>query len=288
MKNISPQDLRLGIVGGMGPAASNYFQDILVAIKNAPSDQANMPVICIANTKIPDRTAHLLDDTKPSPVPEMMQTIRDFEALKVFYAVITCNTAHAFWHALQSQTPLALLDMVKDTVHFATQMQTNLPHLKVGLLATNGTCATKIYHDRFKNHGIMLYTPDTMIQQKCVHASIYGDEKQQGIKGNELEKSAILLKDAISYMRYAHDINVVILGCTELPLVRDRLQAHFPDIMFIDPMEVIAQKAIEIHERALQIAHHDLYDDKKCKKHPLDLHSVDDYAFYIVGQALRK
>ncbi len=288
MTTLSRKDFRLGIIGGMGSAASNYFQTVVVAKRNAKTDQENMPMVCITNTDIPDRTAYLLNpETAINPVPEMMQSIKDLEKLSVFYAVMPCNTAHAFREELQEKTHIALLDMVKQTVFHVKEMKNQNPNIAVGLLATTGTCQTGIYDTKFSEQGIAIHKPDTETQTKNVHNAIYGDTEQKGIKGNEFIKTASLLGDAIDSMIEKNSVNTIILGCTELPLVRDSLEKRFANITFIDPMDVIAHKAIDIHDRAVALI------DKKSISHIADknvllLEKTDDYAEYIVAQARKR
>lgn len=288
MTNLSRKNFRLGIIGGMGAAASNYFQTVVIAKKNAKTDQDNMPMVCITNTDIPDRTAYLLNpETATNPVPQIMQSIKDLEKLNVFYAVITCNTAHAFLEELQKKTDIALLDMVKQTVCHIKEMKNQNPNIAVGLLATTGTCQTGIYDTQFSEQGINLHKPDAITQTKNVHNAIYGDTEQKGIKGNEFIKTASLLGDAIDSMIEKDSVNTIILGCTELPLVRDSLEKKFPDIVFIDPMDVIADTAINIFDKALELIHKKPMLNNT-DKNVLTLEKTDDYAEYIALQAYKR
>lgn len=284
-KNITRKDFRLGIIGGMGTAASNYFQTVIVKNKNAKTDQENMPMVCITNPDIPDRTAYLLNpDKAQDPVPEMLQSIKDLEKLNVLYAVMPCNTAHAFRDELQKNTDIALLDMVKQTVSYLKEKSHHMPNISVGLLATTGTCETGIYEKKFNEQGMIIHRPDTHTQTTKVHAAIYGDSTQKGIKGNEFIKTADLLAQAIESMIKRNSVNTVILGCTELPLVRESLEEKFPKLLFIDPMEIVAEQAIDIHHQAMT-----MIKENKLPARPKDVLSLDtnsDYANYIVARAL--
>lgn len=273
-------NLRLGVLGGMGTEASIYFQNIIAQKRGANHDQAHLPVVCITNPNIPDRTAYLLDKTNKNPVPELLKSIQDLEDLKgVYCTVMACNTAHAFHDILQKHTHLVILDMIKYTVDF---IRSDYPDAPIGLLATTGTCKTGVYDRYFQKYNISCLKPDEYSQQHHVHASIYGDDVQSGIKGGEYDKSADLLVTATEILHH-HGVNVIILGCTELPLVRNKLESALPHIHFIDPMEIVAQKAIDIHDTVID----KLSSNTVIKpiKSVLDLHTDHDIIDYITMQA---
>ena len=274
-------NLRLGVLGGMGTEASIYFQNIIAQKRGASHDQAHLPVVCITNPNIPDRTAYLLDKTKKNPVPELLKSIQDLEDLKgVYCAVMACNTAHAFYKTLQKYTHLVILDMIKYTVDF---IRSDYPDTCIGLLATTGTCKTGVYDEYFQKYNMTPFKPDEYSQQYHVHHAIYGDDVQSGIKGGEYDKSADLLITAIETLHNHHGVNVIILGCTELPLVRKKLESALPHIDFIDPMEVVAQKAIDIHDGVMDKLSSNVAITTI--KSVLDLHTDSDIIDYITMQA---
>ncbi len=42
----------------------------------------------------------------------------------------------------------------------------------------------------------------------------------------------------------------MILGCTELPIVQEWLEREFPQVRFVDPMEEVAERAVELYRAA--------------------------------------
>jgi aspartate racemase len=146
---------------------------------------------------------------------------------------------------------------------------------------------TQGYEKKFSEQGISLYKPDAETQIKNVHNAIYGDAEQKGIKGNEFIKTASLLGDAIDSMIAKDAVNTIILGCTELPLVREGLEKRFSQITFIDPMDVIAEKAIDIFDKAVELIHKKPMVNNS-DKNVLTLEKTDDYAEYIVAQVRKK
>ena len=55
---------KVGIIGGMGPAATCDLMMKIISMTDAASDQEHIHVLVDANTNIPDRTAALLHGGK--------------------------------------------------------------------------------------------------------------------------------------------------------------------------------------------------------------------------------
>lgn len=108
----APRRERLGIVGGMGPLAAIDFQQRLIAhsIKrmNAVRDQDHIPLILNSAPDIPDRTAAILDGGL-SPLPDLLEAVRELTSWGATYLAITCNTAHYWYDELQSSTAAPIL-----------------------------------------------------------------------------------------------------------------------------------------------------------------------------------
>ena len=87
---------RLGILGGMGPAATAEFYRRLVEQTNANCDQEHIPVIIWGDPTVPDRSTSLMnrDDL---PWEKLKQGILGLKNAGCEHIVIPCNTAH-FWY----------------------------------------------------------------------------------------------------------------------------------------------------------------------------------------------
>ena len=72
-----------GIVGGLGPMATAYLLELIVDMTDAKTDQEHVDAIVFNRPSVPDRTAYILDPTKPSPVPPMADMAQKLEALGV-------------------------------------------------------------------------------------------------------------------------------------------------------------------------------------------------------------
>ena len=61
---------RLGVLGGMGPQATQVFYQFVLDRTDAARDQDHLPALILSDTGIPDRTAAILEGGE-DPVPAM-------------------------------------------------------------------------------------------------------------------------------------------------------------------------------------------------------------------------
>ena len=166
----------IGIVGGVGPEASNKFCEFLIKYKNSKSDQDHLVFLHYCNPKIPDRTEFILgkgDD----PRPEIIKTCKVLQDAGSSFLVIPCNTAHVFLKDIQNYIDIPIIDMTKVLVK---KILEDYPYIrKVGILATTGSIKSGLYQEYFNSVGIETVLLSDKDQEKLVMDAVYGDK---GIK----------------------------------------------------------------------------------------------------------
>jgi aspartate racemase len=219
----------LGVLGGMGPQATNTFYQRIIDRTQAESDQEHLRVLIWSDAKIPDRTAGILGGREEEVFRHLLADAKLLEQMGATVLAIPCNTSHYFADRLQAQLNIPLINMIRETVA-AIQASGKK---KVGILATDGTVRTGIYQDALTQAGL---TPVTLPEnlQKTVMSIIY-DEIKRGETGSREKFGEI---DA--YLR-AQGCDCAILGCTELSVYR---VLHSLPPYYIDAMEVLAEQAI--------------------------------------------
>ena len=230
----------IGILGGMGPEASAKFYMDLTKRTKAQKDQDHYRVIIDSNAKIPDRSLNIIAGGE-SPVELIKKSIDLFEFAKVEILIMTCITSHHYIEEIKEYTKIPILNAISLTSeYFKKKFQDQ--KIKVGVLATNGSVKTKVF-DKYMDFEL-LYPSEP--SQKMVMAAIYGDEKLGivGIKNhktgsNSVEKTSI---KAVAKELMEEGANVIIAGCTEIPLV---LNSSDLDVNVINPMDVVIDYILE-------------------------------------------
>lgn len=195
--------LTVGVLGGMGPAATVDFLAKLVRATPARSDQEHVPAVVWNVPQTPDRSAAILNGDD-GPLPFLLDGLAVLEQAGADFIAMPCNSAH-HWHAsLQSRARVMVLHIADAAAAAARRMAGKGP---VAVFATQGAIMAGIYQERLaRTADIMLPDPGT---QALVDEAIL-TVKAGGDGGPALAGAlgAVLGRGAAS----------VLLGCTELPI----------------------------------------------------------------------
>ncbi len=222
----------LGIIGGMGPAATADFFQKLISLTESAADQEHLPVLIDSNTHIPDRSAAILRGGE-DPRPELCKSARRLEKAGAELLVITCNTAHYFYDDVQGCVSIPVLYMPRETAKAARAASYN----SLALLSTSGTVKSKVYEDAFAREApeTELLIPDEK-GQEALMSLIYNGVKA-GKTSFDTKETCTLLEGLRS-----KGAQGFILGCTELPLA---FSMYNIDGVTLDPTTVLAKAALK-------------------------------------------
>ena len=220
---------RLGILGGMGPQATQDFYQRILDRTDAACDQEHLPTLILSDTGMPDRTTAILGGDAEGCYQRLLADARLLERSGCTVLAIPCNTSHFFADRLQKELEAPLIHMPRETVAVLARSGKR----KVGVLATDGTVQTGVYQKECAAQGILAVAPPPEVQ-KLVMGIIY-DEIKRGEKGSR-EKFAVIDR----WLRGA-GCDSAILACTELSV--DRTYHSLPDY-YLDAMDVLAERCI--------------------------------------------
>lgn len=223
-------EAKLGILGGMGPQATQDFYQRILDRTDASCDQEHLPTVILSDTRMPDRTAAILGGDAEGCYRRLLQDARTLEQVGCTAIAIPCNTSHFFADRLQEELFIPIIHMVRETV----KVLSSDPGVhKVGILATDGTVRTGVYQRECEAQGLAAYSPPPEVQ-KVVMSIIY-DEIKKGEKGSR-EKFAVMDR----CLRQA-GCDAAILGCTELSVYRTY---HPLPEFYVDAMDILAERCI--------------------------------------------
>lgn len=223
-----------GIIGGVGPAATNYLFGLIIKLhKAAKKDQNHIPLLIFNNPQIPDRTEHLINGGE-NPLSELIQTANILKKAGATFIAIPCITAHVYIKEIEKEAGIKTINLIKLTLdHIRTAFGKTAI---VGLLATDGTIKSNIFKDEM--NGLNIVIPDKH-GQKNVMEAVYG---KYGLKASCLNNRNFKLLYHEAKKLIKNKANVIVAGCTEIPLVLKQSKCNFP---IIDPMELMAKEILE-------------------------------------------
>jgi aspartate racemase len=195
----------LGVLGGMGPAATADFLRILAEMAGAESDQDHPKIILFSNPQIPDRTAAITGGGE-DPAPLLLEGLKTLESWGAQLLAVPCNTAHVFINGFRNRLSVPLVHIVEETIQRAMETSPG----GAWLMATSGTSASKIYETEAKKRDYPLVIPGPETQDIL-------QEVIALVKANRLGESGIRLESCVRRLWAEKDLPV-IGACTELPL----------------------------------------------------------------------
>ena len=224
----------LGILGGMGPMATAYFMKNIIDMTEASTDQEHIDMLVYNNATIPDRTKYILDRTAENPIPYLQRNAKKLEEAGVDFIAMPCNTAHFFFEEIQKSVSVPVLHIVKETVEFIAKRDNKCK--KIGILATKGTLASGVFEDFCKQNGLEAVLPTKAVSNMLM--DIIYNKVKVGKKVSVAEFLGVIedMKD--------DGCDAVILGCTELSVIKSDLQLNRYDI--VDSLDVLSRRVIEL------------------------------------------
>lgn len=226
-----------GVFGGMGPEATANFYAEIVRLTPAKKDQEHVPVLIYSLPQVPDRSACIASGSREI-VPYLTHAVRKLQSGGAAFIAIPCNTAHYYHADMQKAVRIPVLNMITET---ADALQRDHPGAKtIGLLASSGTVRSRLYENEFTKRGLKVLLPGETMQQCCVMDAVYSIKS-----GGSKQAQADLLARASNNL-IARGADVLVLGCTEIPLAFDVKRSRVP---VVNATEVLARAAIREHQK---------------------------------------
>ena len=213
----------LGVLGGMGPAATVAFLARVQALTPAEGDADHIRVLMDMNPQVPDRNR--TPDQAETVLGEMAARLRDAGAEVI---AMPCNTAHAQGAGIRA-AGLPFIDMIAETT--AAVVATGAR--RAGILATPGGEA--LYMAALTAAGLEPVVLDGA-DRKAFMARVYG------VKAGDMGEAARTRMAQLAAALVARGADVVIAGCTEVPLLLGAAEVTVP---LVDSAEVLAGACVK-------------------------------------------
>lgn len=198
----------IGVIGGMGPAATADFLAKVIEETPAVEDADHVPLLISCDPRIPGRPAAILQGGE-SPLPAL-RAIRDrLLNAGATALVMPCNTAHHWYRELAGDCPVPFLSIVEAGCEAARRVTP--AGATVGIAATRATLAARLFDAPLARRGLSATLPsEDELERWLLPAIAAVKAGQHSIAGGLLEA----LLNGFAERGTTH----VLLACTELPI----------------------------------------------------------------------
>ncbi len=226
----------IGILGGMGTQAGLDFCNKLAKINRGKLDQQYPLFVLYNKSDTPKRPENLKKYF--NVLNALVKGCKMLQKNKCKFIVMPCNTAHYWYDDLQKKINIPIVSMPKEV--FLDAKKTCKKNSKIGLLSTEATLKTKVYHKYF-DKDFQLVSPINFLQKSSVNKSI------KYVKMGKIKEAEKAIRPAVNYLMKIK-CKKIILGCTELPIAIFAFKS-FKKIkqskIFIDPNLLLANVSMK-------------------------------------------
>ena len=226
----------IGILGGMGTQAGLDFCNKLAKINRGKLDQQYPLFILYNKSDTPKRPENLKKYF--NVLNALVKGCKMLQKNKCKFIVMPCNTAHYWYEDIQKKINIPIVSMPKEV--FLHAKKTCKKNSKIGLLSTEATLETKVYHKYF-DKDFQLVSPINSLQKSSVNKSI------KYVKMGKIKEAEKAIRPAVNYLMKIK-CKKIILGCTELPIAIFAFKS-FKKIkqskIFIDPNLLLANVSMK-------------------------------------------
>jgi aspartate racemase len=217
----------IGIIGGMGPAATMLLMGRIIAATAASDDADHVPMIIDNNTQVPSRIAALIEHRGEDPGPVIAGMATRLVEHGAEALAMPCNTAHHYADLVRSTTDVPFLDMVRLSIRHLSALDGQVR--RIGMLASPAVRLVGVFDEPMREAGLVpCYLDDDrplLDIIRYVKAHGVNDDVE-----HQFSRQAARLS--------ATGIDCLLVACSELSLMPPACVANVPCIDTIDILAI--------------------------------------------------
>jgi aspartate racemase len=218
----------IGILGGISHESTIAYYDRILKKYYARQNDYHYPRIIIHSLDFQTFTDYENSGDRAGYIAEIMSGVESLEAAGADVILMAANSPHSVYFEIERRTMLPMISIVAETVRYAQQR-----HLKILLLlGIKYTMQSDFYQTACREAGIEVITP-LETEQDLIERIIF-EELVIGLFRAESKQTLLGIIN-----RY--NVDGVILGCTELPLI---IKPDDLSIEAIDTLDIHAGAAL--------------------------------------------
>ncbi|MFW9951376.1 MAG: aspartate/glutamate racemase family protein [Candidatus Thorarchaeota archaeon] len=219
---------RVGILGGMSYESTIKYYELILKKYYTKFKDYNYPEVVIFSLNFQKIIDFELSNQNKEYLDYLLSGINFLKNSGVDFIIMAANSPHSVYSELQKLSEAFILSIVDVTAQLAKRLGLK----RLLLLGIKYTMQSTFYQETFKENGMKVITP--IIEEQEIIDNIIFKELVLGIIKEQSKKR---LLDIIQN----YDVDGVILGCTELPLI---LSQNDIESFVLDTVEIHTTEAL--------------------------------------------
>ncbi len=225
---------KLGLIGGTGPESTiEYYKGIEYGVQQK-SGRSFFPNLTIESLSVFDVLGFCGKQDYAGLTTYLLKGIRNLAAAGAQYAALTGITPHIVFDELSKASPIPLISMVDTARDYAAANG----YKKICLLGTLPTMEGTFFQNSFAKRGIEVVTP-TAEEKNYIGTKIETELEF----GKVLSETQRAFKDIAERIIREEQVQAIVLGCTELPLIFGGVELP---VLYIDVMKVHINALVDL------------------------------------------
>ena len=202
--------LKLGIVGGLGPASTiDYYREIIESYRRVRGED-NYPEIVIDSVNMGELVMGIRQHDYEKVAGLLLSSISNLEKAGADFIAIASNSPHIVWDKIKDKTPVMLVSIIDAVCDYIIVHNFR----RVLVFATEFTMKNGLYSNALSKRNVEYILPSD--EDIKVLGSIIYPNLENGIVLKKDKEKMIAIAEKYIKLNTADSI---LLGCTEIPLM---------------------------------------------------------------------
>ncbi|MGI6211141.1 MAG: aspartate/glutamate racemase family protein [Anaerovoracaceae bacterium] len=225
---------KLGLIGGTGPESTiAYYKAIEYGVQKK-MNRSCFPHMAIESLSVFEVLDFCSRRAYDDLAGYLIGGMKHLAAAGCEVGSLTGITPHIVFDKLQEASPIPVISIVEAACEYSKRKG----YEKIALLGTYPTMTGTFFREPFTTAGIDVVTP-TEEEMRYIGRKIESELEL----GRVVKETQGHIAGIVNRMRTDEDIDAVVLGCTELPLLFKDIEMDIPEI---NVMDVHIQKLIDV------------------------------------------
>ncbi len=218
----------IGILGGISPESTTVYYDRLIKAYHELSSDSYYPEIAVYSLDFQKFTDFENSRDRAGYIQEIMHGIERLQNAGADFVIMAANSPHAVYDQVEALAKVPMLSIVEVTADYAAKrgFKTLL------LMGIKFTMQSSFYQAACEQRHITVVVP-SLDEQHEIDRLIF-EELAIGVFTNESKQKLLTIGTG-------YDVDGIILGCTELPLI---LKPSDSPIPLLDTLDLHVRAAL--------------------------------------------